>query len=273
MSKSTLRLQVRKFLKNKLKSLPKILTLTIPAVIFFVWVWLLFVRLQKDVVVEIENLISKNRWIEVIQSIESILEKNDRPQVHLYVFGSVAKFGLEEKKKLKQEDINNLKNIRDYNYELIRRDSTGIYLRESFFYRFRKFPRSKRFTKLLCEYLDYFPDALEHEKKFQQLFLTSLSPEVNWTNIDPICLRHMFDKRVSFLKTITRSPIKKSRPMRMQPYMNSKLIRNVRPKERVFIREKYGVNEAINTEQKKWLYIIDELGRSGWVLSKNFSNF
>ena len=259
------------FLKNKLKPLPKILTLTTPVIMFFIWVWLLFVKLQKDVIVEIEDLIAENKWTEVIQNVEKILNKSDSPQIHLYVFGSVAKFGLEEEENLKRKTISSIKQIRDYNHELIRRDSTGIYLRESFFYRFKKFPQSKMMVRLLCDYLDYFPDALENEKKFQQLFLKTLSPEINWDKIPTVCLEQMFSRKLPFLKIITRSPKKKSRPMRMRPHINARLIRNIRIEERVFVRTKYEAN-AIISKENKWLYIMDEFGKSGWILSKNFSH-
>ena len=247
------------------------MTLAAPVIIFFIWVWLLFVKLQKDAIVEIEDLIAENKWTEVIQNVEKILNKNDSPQIHLYVFGSVAKFGLEEEEKLKRGTISSIKKIRDYNHELIRRDSTGIYLRESFFYRFKKFPQSKMIVKLLCDYLDYFPDALENEKNFQQLFLKALSPEINWEKIPTVCLEQMFSKKLPLLKVITRSPKKKSRPMRTRPHIRSRLIRNIQIEERVFVRTKYGASET-TPKEKKWLYIMDAFGKSGWILSKNFSH-
>ena len=244
----------------------------VPLIMFVTWVWVIFVKLERDVVVEVETLISERKWKAAIQSVENVIQNNQNTQMHLYVLGSVAKFGVEEE-FIKTNGGKPAPGLvgdgeikyRDYTYEMIQRDSTGLYLRESFFYRFKTFPRSKRLVSLLCDYLEYFPNAGEQAKEFQASFRRALQPGIYWKNVKQSCLDQIFSSNWSFLEEVKLQAKIRSTKMTTMPKSNSKIIRWIKNKEAVLIRQKPGVKQ-----KQKWLYVIDQTGRSGWVLSKYF---
>ncbi len=255
-----------------MKRLLKFLTIFMPIALFIILVWIIFVKLKKDMIVEIEGLISNNKWTEAITNIENVIRNNRNPQIHLYVFGSVAIFGIEEEKYKAKLNKNN-KNIklRDYNYELIRRDSTGLYLRESFFYRFKKFPNSKRIVNLLCDYLDYFPDTAEYETKFQKSFLRALNSKLSWEAAPSACLKHIFDSNWSFLKRNKLSLKGKSEFIKTTFYHNSQIIQKIMHNEKVLIR-KNDISKQLSLKKSKWIYVMGKSGKSGWIIKQNFLN-
>ena len=255
-----------------MKRLLRLLGMFVPLIMFVTWVWVIFVKLERDVVVEVETLISEGKWEAAIQSVENVIQNNENIQMHLYVLGSVAKFGVEEeliKKGGKEPALNPAGDgeikYRDYTYEMIQRDSTGLYLRESFFYRFKTFPRSKRFVSLLCDYLEYFPNAGEQAEEFQTSFRYALQPGIHWRNVRQSCLDHVFDSNWNFLEGIKLQAKTRSTKMTTMPKVNSKTIRWIKKKEAVLLRKKSDVSQ-----KQKWLYVLDRRGRSGWVLSEYF---
>ena len=150
----------------------RIFIILLPVSIFIVWVWVIFVKLKSDSVVEIETLISESKWKEALQNIESELNKNHDSSMHLYLLGSAAIFGLKEEKKALQKN-----RYRDYKYQLIRRDPTGLFLRESFLYQFKMFHKSKRIFDLVCEYVEYFPNSASKQRSFQKFISFDIEAE------------------------------------------------------------------------------------------------
>ena len=254
-----------------MKKVFRFLIFLMPIVVFIVWVWVIFVQLKSDFVVEIETLISESKWEKALKNIESELSERPDYSMHLYLLGSVAIFGLEQEKNYKRQKQTKYP---DYKYELIRRDPTGLFLRESFIYKFKQFAQSEKIIELVCEYIDYFPNNGHNEVSFQKSFHLILSHRKSWLYLKPDCFDNFFKAEWRFLDS--RKFVVKSRAiLRAKPHQSSRIVKVLKSDEVVIRLNDTSSSNDKNKKKKEdhYFYIVDKKQKSGWSLKEKFRSF
>ena len=240
----------------------RFLFVLISAVLFFVWVWFVFIKLKNDPVVEVEELISKKKWHKALRRIESLIEKDTSTMMHFYVLGSVTTFGLEESSPAIIEN-----KINDYDYQLIRRDATGLFLRESILHKLRIFPNSERAMGLVCEYIDYFPNTALTEEPLKEVLEKIILNDTRWKLVDQACFDQIFNMDWEFMERNKAQIVRSYTLVKNNPHWLSETKYVFKKDTHIVIRKK-GHPEIKNSA--KWSLAVNDKQMHGWIFNKHF---
>jgi len=166
-------------MESALKKGKRIIVLLFPVALFFLSIWLVFIRYESPPLMQIEKLQQEKNWIEAEKLLQEHLKSDHLSRAKLLMYGTIIEFGLAQKLKKPPSKA--------YLEMLIQEDSTMVFLKESYHKKFKLFVKSPYLLIAICEYFHYFPqagfDAISH--------LNAISDKTDWSHISSQCLNKL----------------------------------------------------------------------------------
>jgi len=233
-----------------------------PLIFFLTAVYLIFVKVQKNPILEIENLLNQKEYEKVLGLIEDSLKEDSISSKHLLVYASAAEYGINESSGVE-------KRIK-YSIKLEKEDSTGIFIEESYMKKMNLFYDSKNFFNLLCDYVNSFPQK-SLDSQISSVLEKGFDTETLWLNIEENCVNQIFSKEDKFIKNKMRQIAADNLNLRSKPSLDSDIKGSLSEKSNVLIRKK-GALTTYKDQKANWYFIISEEGLQGWVFGSYLKN-
>lgn len=249
--------------KKKFSTTMLVLRITLPVIIFFISVWLIFSKFQKTPAEKIEQALQEKDFLHAQKLITRYIEKEKLSRLRLLMYGTIVQFGLQEKNSLPAE-------IPDYQEMLIQEDSALIFLKESYLRRMEMFPYSERFLQLTCSFVDLFPSVYLTDET-QKLFARGIESMGNWKPVNRHCLALIFDEAIPFFHRYLRMVNASDVNFRKDPDTESFIINKLNAGEKVLTRKK-GPALTVGKQSGYWQFIFTKEQKQGWVFDHYLSN-
>ncbi len=237
--------------KSTFQRLRQVLLFLLPVLFFLTAVYLIFQKLQKPPLAQIEEHLARQEFSEALELCKQELERGTTNYLRYLMLATVAAEGLLSA------------DTSDYEAQLRRADQSGIYLKESYFKRFELISDLPDFPALLVSYAATF--SLEKAgTDFFSLLEKHLDSERTWLPMGEQ-EAHRFFELVSTLfpqrvMTVTGNNLQ----LRQQPSLESKTLARL-PADLKVLRRLRGPEIVAGGRRANWLYIFTPEQLSGWA--------